>query len=124
MDFDTSSPLWVQLLDRLQTRVVSGQWEPGQKLPSVRELAVEFGVNPNTVQRALTELDRIGLTATERTAGRFVTADARQADQQRRRLATDAVDQCVGLLADLGIDRDEAVELFSSRWEHRAKEER
>ena len=52
MGFDTTSPLWIQLVDRLQTRVVAGQWAPGPQIPSVRQLAGEFGVKPNTVQRA------------------------------------------------------------------------
>ncbi|MDN5961995.1 MAG: GntR family transcriptional regulator [Propionibacterium sp.] len=124
MGFDTTSPLWIQLVDRLQTSVVAGQWAPGQKIPSVRELAVEFGVNPNTVQRALSELDRLGLTATERTSGRFVTADRQQVAQQRFRLATGAVDGAIDVLAGLGLDRDTAIELFGSRWDDIQKEEK
>ena len=63
MQIDDSRPIWVQLVAEFRLRIVSGQWAPGSKIPSVRELASSAGVNPNTVQRALAALDRTGLTA-------------------------------------------------------------
>ena len=92
MDLDDSRPIWVQLADDFRRRIVSGQWPPGTKVPSVRELAADTGVNPNTVQRALGALDSEGLTATERTAGRFVTTKASAIDSVRRSLASGATD--------------------------------
>ena len=72
-NFRNDQPIYSQLTQRLTEAIVSGIYAPGEKLPSVRELAVEAGVNPNTVQRALSELERDGLVFSQRTAGRFVT---------------------------------------------------
>ena len=66
-------PIWLQLMERLQLGIVTGEYQAGERLPSVRELAAEAAVNPNTMQKALTELERSGLLYAQRTAGRFVT---------------------------------------------------
>ena len=108
MDLDDSRPIWVQLADDFRRRIVSGQWPPGSKIPSVRELAADTGVNPNTVQRALGALDGEGLTATERTAGRFVTTRASTIDSVRRSLASGATDAY--------IDLDQTTALLTERW--------
>ena len=95
---------------------MSGQWEPGSKIPSVRELASGAGVNPNTVQRALAELDRSGLTVTERTAGRFVTADAAVLDAVRRELAVGATDTFIAAVTAIGMDLAQAGETLAEQW--------
>lgn len=116
MQVDDTRPIWVQLVDIFRHRIVSGQWTPGSKIPSVRELASGAGVNPNTVQRALAELDRTGLTSAERTAGRFVTADTAVLDAVRRELATGATDAYVVALTGLGMSLDGATRLLAERW--------
>ena len=73
--FRNDSPIYTQLTQRLTQAIVAGEFRPGERLPSVRELAVEAGVNPNTVQRALSELERDGLVFSQRTAGRVVTGN-------------------------------------------------
>ena len=75
MNFDSNMPIYLQIMDEIKRWIVTDIYQPSQKIPSVRELAVEFGVNPNTVQRALSELERSGLVASERTAGRFICND-------------------------------------------------
>ena len=116
MDLDDSRPIWVQLADDFRRRIVSGQWPPGSKIPSVRELAADTGVNPNTVQRALAELDRSGLTVAERTAGRFVTADAAVLDAVRRELAVGATDTFIAAVTAIGMDLAQAGETLAERW--------
>ena len=116
MQVDDTRPIWIQLVDTFRHRIVSGHWSPGSKIPSVRELASGAGVNPNTVQRALAELDRTGLTSAERTAGRFVTADAAVLDAVRRELATGATDAYVVALTGLGMSLDGATRLLAERW--------
>ena len=69
MDFDASRPIWLQLREEFTRRIVIGRWAPGKQIPGVRELAVELGVNPNTVQRTLAELERDGLCRSERAVG-------------------------------------------------------
>ena len=78
--FQADTPIYTQLVARLQEQIVSGAYPPGRKLPSVRDLAADAGVNPNTVQRAFAELERLGLIYTQRTSGKFVTEDAAAAD--------------------------------------------
>ena len=85
--FSDNVPIYIQLIDAVQMRVFSGQWREGQRIPPVRELAIEFGVNPNTMQKSLTELERIGLLHTETTNGRFVTTDRSVIDRLRSDLA-------------------------------------
>ena len=104
------------MVDTFRHRIVSDHWAPGSKIPSVRELASDAGVNPNTVQRALAELDHTGLTSAERTAGRFVTADTAVLDAVRRELAAGATDAYVVALTGLGMSLDGATRLLAERW--------
>ncbi|QPL05994.1 MULTISPECIES: GntR family transcriptional regulator [Actinomyces] len=116
MPVDDTRPIWVQLVETFRLRIVSGHWPPGTRIPSVRELASDAGVNPNTVQRALAELDRSGLTSAERTSGRFVTADPHVLDRVRRELATGFTDTYITALTGLGLSLESANALLAERW--------
>ena len=116
MPIDDSRPIWVQLVDDFRMRIVTGAWPAGTRIPSVRDLATQAGVNPNTVQRALAELDRSGLTVTERTAGRFVTADAAVLDAVRRELAVGATDTFIAAVTAIGMDLAQAGETLAEQW--------
>ena len=72
---DSDRPIFLQIVERIQTDIVSGRYQPGDKLPSVRDLAAEASVNPNTMQKAFAELERTGLVYSRRTSGRFITED-------------------------------------------------
>ena len=85
-NLDSDRPIYAQLLERIQLQIVSGTYGPGDKLPSVRELAAEASVNPNTMQKAFAELERSGLIVTKRTSGRFVTEDKDMITQIRTQL--------------------------------------
>lgn len=80
-------PIYLQIMDKMKHRIVTGTWAAGERIPSVRDLAIEFGVNPNTMQRALTELEREGMLFSERTAGRFVTNSAEAIASMRKTMA-------------------------------------
>lgn len=116
MRFDDTRPIWIQLVEAFSQKIASGQWTPASRIPSVRELAIDAGVNPNTVQRALAELDRSGLTVAERTAGRFVTADAAVLDAVRRELAVGATDTFIAAVTAIGMDLAQAGETLAERW--------
>lgn len=116
MQIDDSRPIWAQLVDEFKRRIGAGEWPSGEKVPSVRELALELGVNPNTVQKALGEVDRLGLTSTERTAGRFVTTDTEVIAGGRAALATATADSFVIAAAGIGMDLAQATELLAVRW--------
>ena len=105
-------PIWLQLSQQMARRIVTGVYPPGSRLPSVRELAAEAGVNPNTMQRAMAQLDQDGLTRADRTAGRLVTQDTSILDSARRAEAGVIVNQYFDAMAELGFSRREAVELL------------
>ena len=88
-NLDSDMPIYAQILERIQRQIVSGEYAPGTKIPSVRELAAQAGVNPNTMQKALSELERSGLVVTMRTSGRVVTEDMEMIKQIRKQLAAE-----------------------------------
>lgn len=111
-DLDNDRPIYAQLIERIQMQIVSGQYEPGERLPSVRELAAVAAVNPNTMQKAFAELERNGLVITQRTNGRTVTADAERIQKLRNELAQERVNAFLVEMKELGLDADEALELL------------
>lgn len=113
----SDAPLYAQLVDGVTLRIVSGGFAPGERLPSVRDLAVTAGVNPNTMQRALTELERTGLVYSQRTSGRFVTEDKTMIDEARKRLAEENLRGFLDAMSRLGYMRDEILELLKTRME-------
>ena len=117
MHFDTSSPIWVQLVGEFSRRIVTGEWAAGEKMPGVRELAADLGVNPNTAQRALAELERRGLCRSERATGRFVTDDTALIDSVRADLATGAADEFIARVRGLRMAHEQARALIDTRWE-------
>ena len=116
MEIDESRPIWLQLVAEFRRRVAVGEWPTGSKIPSVRELALEVGVNPNTVQRALAETDRLGLTVPVRTSGRYVTQDGAVVAHARSELAEATIDGFIAVVAGLGMDLTEALSSLSARW--------
>lgn len=118
MEFDTNSPIWLQLVTEFSRRIAATEWAMGTRIPGVRELALQLGVNPNTVQRALTEMERDGLCRSERTAGRFVTDDGRRITTLRRDLAATAADDYLRTSRGLGMELDDAMTLINERWNH------
>ena len=114
---DSDRPIYSQLLEILKIAIVSGSYPPGAKLPSVRELAVEAGVNPNTMQRAFAQLEQEGLIRTERTAGRFVTEDERMIKETRNEIALTQLELFLDKMEQLGFDRKEIVEFVRLRIE-------
>ncbi len=74
-EFQDDRPIYAQIIEQMKRFIISGSFHPGEKLPSVRDLAAEAGVNPNTMQRALAELEQTGLVYTQRTSGRFISDD-------------------------------------------------
>ena len=101
-------PIWLQLTEQLTRRIITGVYPPGSKLPPVRELAAEAGVNPNTMQRALAQLEQDGLAKADRTAGRLVTQDTSVLDGVRRAQAQVVIGGYFDAMAELGYSRCEA----------------
>ena len=111
-DIRADRPVYLQLVEHLQTAVVTGEYPPGSRIPPVRELAGQAGVNPNTMQRALAELETRGLLETQRTAGRTVTGDVEKIAQTRRALAQTLVHHFYHQAAALGLTKAEIAALL------------
>ena len=106
------APVYAQLIEQIQVGIASGVFAPGERLPSVRDLATEAGVNPNTMQRALAELERQGLVYSQRTAGRFVTEDHKMIENAKRELARRHIHTFVETMGRLGYREEEIVSLL------------
>ena len=106
------APVYTQLVDQIARAIILGQFPPGSKLPSVRDFASDAGVNPNTMQRALAELEARGLLETQRTAGRTVTGDVEKIAQTRRALAQTLVHHFYHQAAALGLTKAEIAALL------------
>ena len=114
---DDSRPIWMQLEEQLTRRILSGWYKPGEKLPTVRDLAAEAGVNPNTMQRALTELERDGLVYSQRTSGRYVTEDRAAIAEARHGLAADRVRSFLTDMGRLGFEKEDLLSLLRQEME-------
>ena len=107
--FDNERPIYIQLVEIIRTQIVSGKFQKGQKLPSVRELALIMKVNPNTIQKALTELEDEKLIYTERTNGKYVTEDEKLIEKTKKELAKEKVDNYLKAMKDIGIEHNLAI---------------
>lgn len=116
MEFDPTQPIWLQLVDEFSRRISVGTWPAGARIPGVRDLAAELGVNPNTVQRALAELERRELCRSERTAGRFVTDNPHRITALREELSLGAADDFVTRAQGFGLSLRVAQDLVAQVW--------
>ena len=116
-EFRSDLPIYAQIITQIQQRIVTGQLQPGDRLPSVRDLAAEAGVNPNTMQRAMTELERQGLVHSQRTAGRFVTEDGATIRKLREDLARTQVRDFLATMEQLGFAPQEIADLIQKEGE-------
>ena len=119
-NFTHDRPIYLQFQERIKLSIVSGRHPPGGKLPAVRDLAEEAAVNPNTVQRALMELEREGLVYAHRTSGRFVTEDAAVIEKTKNEMAAELAGAFLEKMAAIGYSARETFELI--RWKTESKE--
>lgn len=113
-NFNSSSPIYIQIIEHIKLSIAVGEYKAGDKLLSVRELAAEAEVNPNTMQKALSELERDGLLYTQRTAGRFITEDTAAIANLREQLAGEQLDMFLKKMRQLGYSPDEALALLKN----------
>ena len=111
-ELNTDRPVYTQILEIIQMRIVSGMYAPGSRLPSVRELAAEASVNPNTMQRALAQLETEGLVRTERTSGRYVTEDTELIEQLRTEAARKLAEEFLVKMRGIGYSPARAAALL------------
>ncbi len=113
-EMDNARPIYLQLMERIQLEIITGTYLPGDKLPAVRELAMTAAVNPNTMQKALTELEKLGLVYAKRTSGRFITEDAALLENMKKELATKHIDEFLTNMKQLGFEQIDAIHLLTT----------
>ena len=110
ISFDSNIPIYIQVMDYIKKEIVSGRLKPGDKVDSVRDLAMRFGVNPNTVQRSLAELEREGMLKSERTVGRFISENEELINLTREQMAFSCVSRYVREMRTLGFNGEQVLE--------------
>lgn len=111
-DLDNDRPIYMQLMEKIRLDIIAGIYKPGDKLPSVRDLALDASVNPNTMQKALSEFERSGLVYAQRTSGRFITEDKEMLEQLKVELATEQIRQFFEKMKQLGFKDRETLALI------------
>lgn len=113
-EFSDDRPIYLQLVEQVQLRILSGIYTVGEKLPSVRDMAAEASVNPNTMQKALAELERTGLVFSQRTSGRFITEDSDMIKNMRDNLAKEQIEKFLYSMERIGYGKKETILLIES----------
>ncbi|WIV13789.1 GntR family transcriptional regulator [Proteiniborus sp. MB09-C3] len=120
-NIDSERPVYIQLIEQIQAGIISGHFNLGDKLPSVRELAAEAGVNPNTMQRALAELEQTGLVFTNRTSGRYITSDAEIIKKLKKQSAKNIILDFIEKMKQIGYKEEEILESITKILEEMKK---
>lgn len=113
-EFDDNTPIYLQLVEQIKIHIISGKLKAGDKLPSVRELALQIKVNPNTVLKAMVELEDLALIYTERTNGKFVTTNQRLIDKYKMKYALELANKFYDSMEDIGFTRKEAIKYLKN----------
>ena len=111
-NLNSDRPIFIQIVERIEMDIISGKYKPGDKLPSVRDLAAEAAVNPNTMQKVFTELERTGLVFSQRTTGRFITEDTSMIDELKSTLVKDKITELLSFMQQLGFQENEILAMI------------
>ncbi|HIZ65139.1 MAG TPA: GntR family transcriptional regulator [Candidatus Blautia pullicola] len=111
-NLNSERPIYFQIMERITMDIISGIYKPGEKLPSVRELAQEAGVNPNTMQKSLSELERTGLLYSQRTSGRFITEDMTMIEKTKTDLASEQIKEFLKKMEYIGFTKQATIKLI------------
>ncbi len=111
-EFKDQRPIYIQLIEKIKLKIISGEYKPGQKFPTVRELAEEASVNPNTIQKALAELERSGFVYSQRTSGRFITEDIDMIKEIKLDIAKDQAVNFLKSMKSLGLSNEDIMEFL------------
>ena len=118
--FRSDLPIYSQLVEQIQLAIVSGTFRPGERLASVRDMASEAGVNPNTMQRALQELEREGMVYSQRTSGRYVTEDMQVIERAKKQFAEEQIRGFLEAMRKLGYQQEEILSMLKERKDEHA----
>lgn len=115
MNFDNNVPIYLQIVDYMKIYIISGKYDLGERLPSVRDLAYEVQVNPNTMQKALVELENLKLVYTESTNGRFVTKDKELIKKFKEEYAKELTDKYLKNMEDIGLTYEDVKKIIGGK---------
>ncbi|SES32097.1 GntR family transcriptional regulator [Salipaludibacillus aurantiacus] len=123
LTFDNNRPIYLQLMEYLYGQICRTDLKPGEKLPSVRELAVKVGVNPNTVSRTYMEMERKDIVVSKRGQGTFVTEDITVIQELRKKIADDKIGDFILMMNQIGLKNEEILQLMEQKMASRKEEE-
>ncbi|MCA1057934.1 GntR family transcriptional regulator [Rossellomorea aquimaris] len=109
-DYTASKPIYIQIADRIIREIVRKELSPGQKLPSVRDMAVQSGVNPNTIQRTYSELERMGIVETKRGQGTFVTEREDVLSEMNEKVQQEVIESFIQNMKELGLTKEQMIQ--------------
>lgn len=112
IEFDSNEPIYIQIVELVRRSIAIGQLRPGDKLPSVREMSTNLGVNPNTMQRAYGELERLGMTYTKRGMGSFIGEMKEEANQMQENMGRQLAQKFLGDMKAIGLNKQEAITIL------------
>lgn len=115
-NLNSDRPIYSQIIEKIQLDIISGIYKPNDKLPSVRELAAQAAVNPNTMQKALSELERTGLVYSQRTSGRFITEDGKMIEDLKNKMAIEEITEFFNNMERIGYKKEETLELIEKSY--------
>lgn len=115
-DFNSEIPIYLQIIEYVKNQIISGKYKPNEKIPSVRELAMQLEVNPNTVQKALIELEEMKLIITESTNGKFVTGNIHIINKLKKEKIKEQLQKLDQVFCDLGLNNDEIKQIIKDKY--------
>ncbi|OWA34584.1 GntR family transcriptional regulator [Saccharibacillus sp. O16] len=123
IEFDNNLPIYLQIMNYIKLQIVTGKLGPGEKIPSVRDLAAELKINPNTIQRTFQELEREGVAESRRGLGRFVTSEDEKIMAIKKEMAAELLERFIGGMRELGFDNQNIVKIVAESVEEKQPEE-
>ncbi len=117
MKFDNKIPIYMQIINSIKIDIINGKVKPGDKLPSIREMAVNYKVNPNTLQRVYQELEREDITYTQRGTGSFIKEDGNMVKSLKKEMAREVIENFIQSIKSFGFSDDEIVNVIRERLE-------
>lgn len=115
MDFDKNIPIYIQIEDKIKLDIITNKYQPGEKIKSVREFALELKINPNTINRALLELEEQGLIITQRTSGKYITEDKNIIEKEKNKLINKKIDEFMNDMKELRLDKNKIIQIIKEK---------
>lgn len=115
MDFNKNIPIYIQIEEQIKLDIITNKYKPGEKIKSVREFALELKINPNTINRALLELEEEGLIITQRTSGKYITENKKIIEKEKTKLINKKIDEFIKDMKILEIDKNEIIQIIKEK---------